>query len=140
VISLTSTFWKEQFYVLVFITRIYRKHICIQKSLYQTGYTQTTLWITIIITHFCDYEKIKQNITEIQIQFINIHTCALQNSGQFPGYAELPQTFPHQETVWINETGSWQHTVIWCAQYLYVAYNFFLQKGNLRISVTEHEN
>jgi hypothetical protein len=39
-------------------------------------------------------------------------------------YAELPQTFPHQQVVWIDETGSWQHTVIWSAQCLsYVPYN-----------------
>jgi hypothetical protein len=59
----------------------------------------------------------------------NKDTCALQKSGQFPGYAELPQTFPHQQTAWINETGSWQHTVIWSAQYLlYVGYNVFAER------------
>jgi len=69
-------------------------------------------------------KRYKQNITEIKNQIINNHICVLQNSGQFPGYAELPQTFPHQKTIWINETGSWQHTVIWSAQHLFgVAYN-----------------
>jgi len=80
------------------------------------NYYNSFLWLRL--------QKDKQNITEIKNQIINNHICVLQNPGQFPWYAELPQTFPHQKTVWINETDSWQHTVIWSAQYLFgVAYN-----------------